>query len=91
MVTVADNGLGYTAVAELAGSAWSGRALGVQNTVQNVAGIATAPVLAAIIGDSRYGLAFVVAAVPAALAIPLTPVRSEPAHERAASDDPIPR
>jgi sugar phosphate permease len=89
VVTVADNGLAYTAVAELAGSAWSGRALGVQNTVQNIAGIATAPVLAAIIGNSRYGWAFVVAALPALAAIALTPVRSEPEHARAA--DPIAR
>src|SRR4051794_16674672 len=43
VVTVADNGLAYTAVAELAGSEWSGRALGVQNTVQNVAAVLTAP------------------------------------------------
>ena len=37
VVTVADNGLAYTSVAELAGTAWSGRALGVQNTGQNIA------------------------------------------------------
>src|SRR4051812_33187039 len=40
VITVADNGLAYTAVAELAGREWSGRALGVQNTVQNVAAVA---------------------------------------------------
>ncbi len=77
VVTVADNGLAYTAVAELAGSAWSGRALGVQNTVQNIAGVATAPVLAAVIGESRYALGFVLVAVCPLLAIPLTPVRAE--------------
>ncbi len=32
VVTVADNGLGFTASAELAGSAWAGRAMGAQNT-----------------------------------------------------------
>ena len=69
VVTVADNGLGYTAVAEYAGSAWSGRALGVQNTVQNVAAVATAPMLAAVIGDARYGLAFALAGVFALLAV----------------------
>jgi sugar phosphate permease len=83
VITVADNGLAYVAVAELAGSSWSGRALGVQNTVQNVAAVATAPVLAAVIGDSRYGLAFVVAAVFPALAIGLTPVRAEKARAEA--------
>ena len=77
MITVADNGLGYTAVAELAGSEWAGRALGVQNTVQNVAAVATAPMLAAIIGDSRYALGFAVVAIFPLLAIPLTPVRAE--------------
>ncbi|WP_278260014.1 MFS transporter [Nocardioides convexus] len=33
-VTVADNGLAFTAVAERAGPFWSGRALGLQNTAQ---------------------------------------------------------
>ena len=74
VITVADNGLAYTAVAELAGPEWSGRALGVQNTVQNVAAVATAPVLAAVIGDSRYALGLRAGArVFPLLAIPLTP------------------
>jgi sugar phosphate permease len=77
VVTVADNGLAYTSVAELAGREWSGRALGVQNTVQNVAAVATAPVLAAIIGESRYAVGFAVAAVFPLVAIALTPVRAE--------------
>jgi len=80
VVTVADNGLAYTAVAEFAGPSWAGRALGVQNTVQNVAAVVTAPMLAAIIGDSRYAhyaAAFVVAAVFPVLAVPMTPVRAE--------------
>ena len=34
VLTVADNGLAFTAVAERAGPFWSGRALGVQNTAQ---------------------------------------------------------
>ena len=77
VVTVADNGLGYTAVAEYAGTAWSGRALGVQNTVQNVAAVATAPLLAAVIGDARYGLAFAIAGLCALFAAPMTPVFAE--------------
>jgi MFS family permease len=77
VVTVADNGLGYVAVAELAGTEWAGRALGAQNTAQNVAAVATAPLLAAIIGDSRYSLGFAVVAAFALLAVPLTPVRAE--------------
>jgi sugar phosphate permease len=77
VITVADNGLAYTAVAELAGSAWAGRALGAQNTVQNVAAVATAPVLAAVIGDNRYALGFVLVALCPLLAIGITPVRAE--------------
>jgi MFS family permease len=79
VVTVADNGLAYIAVAEFAGQSWSGRALGVQNTVQNIAAVATGPVLAAVIGESRYALAFLVTAVFPLLAIPLVPVRAEQA------------
>lgn len=77
IVTVADNGLAYTAVAELAGPSWSGRALGMQNTAQNLAAIATAPMLAAVIGYSRYSWAFLLTAVFPLLAVPLTPVAAE--------------
>ncbi len=77
VVTVADNGLGYTAVAELAGVEWSGRALGLQNTVQNLAAVATAPLLAVVIGNSRYSLGFAVVAVAALVAIPVTPVQAK--------------
>ena len=77
IVTVADNGLAYTSVAELAGTAWSGRALGVQNTGQNIAAVLTAPVMAALIGESHYALGFAAAAICPVLAIPLVPVRAE--------------
>ena len=77
VVTVADNGLAYTSVAEIAGAGWAGRALGAQNTLQNVAAIATAPMLAAVIGGSRYGWAFALTAVFPLLAIPLTPVAAD--------------
>lgn len=80
VITVADNGLAYTAVAELAGSAWAGRALGVQNTVQNVAGVASAPLVAAVIGGSSYAVAFGLTAAFPLLAIVLTPVRAERSH-----------
>jgi sugar phosphate permease len=83
IVTVADNGLGFTAVAEIAGSAWAGRALGTQNTVQNLTAVLTAPVLAAVIGDGRYALGFLVAVICPVLAVPLTPLRSEPAADPA--------
>ena len=34
VITVSDNGLAFTAIAEIAGPFWSGRALGTQNTSQ---------------------------------------------------------
>jgi MFS family permease len=77
VITVADNGLGFVAVAERAGTEWSGRALGVQNTGQNVAAVLTAPLLAAVIGDGRYALGFALVMLFPLLAIPLTPVRAE--------------
>lgn len=77
VVTVADNGLAYVAVAEVAGREWSGRALGVQNTVQNVAAVVTPPALAAVVGHAHYALGFALVAIPPLLAIPLTPVHSE--------------
>lgn len=77
VITVADNGLAYTAVAELAGQEWSGRALGAQNTVQNLAAVATSPLLALVIGESRYALGFALVTVFPLLAIVLTPVRAE--------------
>jgi sugar phosphate permease len=86
VVTVADNGLAYTSVAELAGTEWSGRALGVQNTVQNFTAVITAPVLAAIIGDNRYALGFAVVAIAPLVATVTTPVRAESVHRPAASD-----
>ena len=73
-MTVADNGLAYISVAELAGREWSGRALGVQNTVQNIAAVGTAPVLAAVIGHSHYALGFALAAI--------APAARDPAHAR---------
>ena len=77
VITVADNGLGYTATAEIAGSAWAGRALGAQNTGQNVVAALTPPVLGLVIGAGGYATAFACAALCPVLAIALTPVRAE--------------
>jgi MFS family permease len=77
VITVADNGLGYTATAEFAGSVWAGRALGAQNTGQNVIASLTPPVLGLIIGAHGYATAFACAAICPLLAILLTPVRAE--------------
>jgi MFS family permease len=76
-LSVSTNGLAFTAVAELAGLAWAGRALGVQNTGQNLAAAATPPVLAQLIGGIGYGGAFGLVAVFPALAVLAVPVRAE--------------
>jgi MFS family permease len=78
-VTVADNGLAFTSVAEMAGPAWSGRALGAQNTGQFIAAAATGPVIGALIGLIGYPLAFIAVAAFPALAVPLIP---SPSRER---------
>ena len=78
VLTVSPNGLAFTAVAERAGPRSAGRALGVQNTFQNLVATAVAPPLALVIaaaggGRFGYGLAFAcVMALPflAAVAIP---------------------
>jgi len=71
--SVADNGLAYTAVAELAGGDWSGRALGAQNTGQFLAASAVGPALGALIAVVGYPLAFLVTAAAPVLALPLVP------------------
>ncbi|MBO0854762.1 MAG: MFS transporter [Nocardia sp.] len=76
VITVADNGLAFTAVAELAGPYWSGRGLGIQNTGQHLATAAVPPVFGALITAAGYPAAFAVAAVIAAVAIPLVPLRT---------------
>ena len=50
VVTVTDNGLAFTAIAEIAGPFWSGRALGAQNTSQLLATGLTPPLFGALIG-----------------------------------------
>jgi sugar phosphate permease len=85
VVAVSTNGLAFTAVAEYAGSAWAGRALGVQNTGQNALAAATPPVLALAIGSIGFSAAFaVVAAFPVAAAA-FVPVSAEMTSGRATS------
>jgi len=77
VLTVADNGLAFTAVAERAGPHWSGRALGVQNTAQFLAASLVPPVAGLAISGLGYAPAFALAAVFPVVAAPLVPVRSE--------------
>ncbi len=76
-VTVADNGLAFTGVAERAGAYWSGRALGVQNTAQYVAAAAAAPLAGLAIGAWGYAWTFGLAALMPLVAVPLVPRRDE--------------
>lgn len=73
LVTVADNGLAFTAVAEYAGPFWSGRALGIQNTTQFLTASAGAPLTAAAITAWGYPWAFGLALLGPLLAFPLVP------------------
>ncbi|KQQ04260.1 MULTISPECIES: MFS transporter [unclassified Rathayibacter] len=72
-ISVADNGLAFTSVAEIAGPSWSGRALGAQNTGQFAAAAVAAPAIGALIGLVGYPLAFVVVALAPVVALPLVP------------------
>ena len=80
MITVADNGLAFTAVAERAGPFWSGRALGIQNTGQYLTATAVPPVIGFLVPLWGYGLAFGLTGLLPLLAAPLVP-RDEPALE----------
>ena len=74
VLAVSTNGLAFTAVAEYAGPRWAGRALGIQNTGQNLMAAATPPVIAALIAADGYAAAFAVAAVLPLAAAALVPV-----------------
>jgi sugar phosphate permease len=78
VITVSTNGLAYTAVAEYAGRSWAGRALGVQNTGQNLLAATTPPVLAHLVNGADYSGAFAAAVVFPLIAAALVPVASEP-------------
>ncbi|HEV7741232.1 MAG TPA: MFS transporter [Pseudolysinimonas sp.] len=72
-VSVADNGLAFTAVAEIAGAHWSGRSLGVQNTGQYITAALAAPLVGLLIGVVGYSAAFALVALAPAAAVPLVP------------------
>jgi sugar phosphate permease len=76
-VTVADNGLAFTSVAERAGSYWSGRALGIQNTAQYLAAAVVAPVAGLAISEWGYAATFALSAACPLVACFLVPRRDE--------------
>jgi sugar phosphate permease len=87
VLVVSTNGLAFTAVAELAGPAWAGRALGIQNTGQNAVAALTPPLVAVLIGAAGYPAAFAVAGVlplAAATLVPLAAERRAPPRAEAA-------
>ena len=62
-LTMAWNGLSFTAAAELAGAFRSGAAIGVQQTVLSLVGVAAPVLFVACVAQASWPLAFVVAAV----------------------------
>jgi MFS family permease len=73
VVTVSDNGLAFTAIAEIAGPFWSGRALGTQNTSQLFTAGVAPPLIGGLIGVAGFPVAFAVCALLPLLAIPAVP------------------
>ncbi|MBD0859882.1 MFS transporter [Gordonia sp. zg691] len=73
VISVADNGLAFTAIAEFAGPEWSGRGLAVQNTGQYLVTAATTPALGALIAAIGFPVAFAVTALAPLIAAPLVP------------------
>ena len=76
-VSVADNGLSFTSVAESAGPAWSGKALGIQNTGQFIAASVVGPGIGALIAAVGFPVSFALVAVTPLAAIPLVPPRDK--------------
>jgi MFS family permease len=73
VITVADNGLAFTAIAEFAGPQWSGRGLAIQNTGQYLWMAASTPLFGMAIGAFGYPAAFLISAAAPAVAIGLVP------------------
>jgi MFS family permease len=72
-ITSSTNGLSFTATAERAGPAWSGRALGIHNTGQNLTAAVIPPLVGAVISTAGYWPAFAAAAGVACAAAALVP------------------
>ena len=86
-VTVADNGLAFTAVAERAGPFWSGRALGVQNTAQYLTAAVTGPVAGVVIDQWGHAASFALCAIFPVLGFGLVP-KDERSFEIVAAQPP---
>lgn len=74
---VSPNGLAFTAVAEYSGPFWSGRALGTQNTFQNIIHAATPPVAGLIVATAGFPVMFAVSAALPAISLMVAPRADE--------------
>lgn len=74
VITVMDNGLEATAITEVGGQFWSGRALGVQNTTQRLMTLAGPPIFGALITTAGYPLAFALCGLFPLAAVPVVPI-----------------
>ncbi len=83
-LTASTNGLSFTSTAEHAGPAWSGRALGVHNTGQNLTAALVPPAMAGLISLFGYWPGFALAALTAAASAVVIPVGPRPAASEAA-------
>lgn len=81
-VSVADNGLAFTAVAEIAGPRWSGRALGTQNTGQFLASSLLPAAAGAVIAVIGIPATLAIVAIAPLIAIPIVPSEQD-AHATA--------
>ncbi|BBY29242.1 MFS transporter [Mycolicibacterium sediminis] len=77
VVTVSDNGLAFTAIAEISGPFWSGRALGTQNTSQLFTTGVVPPLFGVLIAAFGYPAAFALCALLPLVALPLVPVDAD--------------
>jgi predicted MFS family arabinose efflux permease len=77
VLTVADNGLAFTAVAERAGPFWSGRALGLQNTAQFLTATLVPPLGGLAVTHAGYAWTFAATGLFPLAAIGLVPWRGE--------------
>ncbi len=73
VITVADNGVAFTAAAEIAGPFWGGRVLSVHNTAQNAVAAAVPPAFGATITAVGFPATFAFAAACALIAAPVVP------------------
>ncbi|MBE1459735.1 sugar phosphate permease [Nocardiopsis terrae] len=74
VLTMWHNGLTFVSVAEIAGTAWAGRALAVQNWLQAISTTLTPVLMAAVITLAGLPSVFAVAAVFSAVAVAVVPV-----------------